>query len=834
MSSHMDDAMSVHSRPDGDDDDDHNGPDHPRKRQRVRLSCLECRRRKLSCDRGYPCQRCLKSGTPDRCTYETKSGVVMNASSGVPPAFAQLDSRRHHHQHHGGNDMSMSSSSGASPDAGKDHDRIRRLELEVAQLKGQLTHQTVSSFDGSTVAASNSPLTHKDEVPETPSDPEADQVHPACYGFTENEKAELRFFRGKEFRTRYFGPHNATMAFLELGGLCPFMQETADEWLRPAAAHDLKDRKKRKEDRERLFLERDLDLEALVPPKPEADALVEVYLSQFEQVHRIVHIPTFRREYAQFWADPATSRCAAFTAMLLAMIAVSNCIHTHERLRFTGMLSNAHNTAHKWIELVERWQARQSMKHRRLIHYQIACLLYLGKRINTVKKKRFWTNSGALIQDGISVGLHRDPSHMGGRISLYNQEMRRRIWATVQEFDIQASFDHGLPTLVSQLHYDVSAPRNLDDEDFDEETTQLPPSKPAKDYTYSSYQNLARQSLPLRMELSRLLCGPPGDLDYEQVIRFTNDITREIDSLPSWETDGSNSQNGKRPLLAYTLLHIQLRQYIIPLHQRFIKLRKSNPKYQYSEIIYYNAARDIVLLHDKLYDQGVRCLNFLREDALTTAVNLCKVTMLQPRGSTHMIMINSAHTVKLLERCLVMKEDRLMRCGNNEPWGYSIMCAALGLLEVHLNSKTAEQAKAASAERFVNLHYKLLSYQDPPVSSQALEATRLPGLDVPERSKVSSGSTTSSSSGGGGPLSSPSAADKRLATNAVPQSVTPFSFPAFPPSSSQGGLAEGPSMPMTWLPTAVDPAAQAFNPDFSMETLGLNLNELWGESWDFS
>ncbi|CRK37307.1 hypothetical protein BN1723_020673, partial [Verticillium longisporum] len=97
----------------------------------------------------------------------------------------------------------------------------------------------------------------------------------------------------------------------------------------------------------------------------------------------------------------------------------------------------------------------------------------------------------------------------------------------VQEFDIQASFDHGLPTLLSQLHYDVGAPRNLDDDDFDEETTQLPPSKPAKDYTYSSYQNLARQSLPLRMELSRLLCGPPGDLDYEQVIRFTNDITRE-------------------------------------------------------------------------------------------------------------------------------------------------------------------------------------------------------------------------------------------------------------------------------------------------------------------
>jgi len=162
---------------------------------------------------------------------------------------------------------------------------------------------------------------------------------------------------------------------------------------------------------------------------------------------------------------------------------------------------------------------------------------------------------------------------------------------------------------------------------------------------------------------------------------------------------------------------VQLRQYIIPLHQPYLKLRKQNSKYQYSEIIYYNAARDIVLLHDKLYEQGIRALNFLREDALTTAINLCGVTMLQPRGSTNMIMINSHHTVKLIEKCIAMKEDRLLRCGNNEPWGYSIMCAALGLLEAHLGTKTAEAAKSTSAERFVNLHYRLIANQEQPVSS---------------------------------------------------------------------------------------------------------------------
>ncbi|KAG8423252.1 hypothetical protein J3458_000162 [Metarhizium acridum] len=772
-----------------------------RKRQRVRLSCLECRRRKLSCDRGFPCERCIKSGTPDRCSYESRNGEVVNASSGIPPPFTQLDSRR----------FGIGGADGPSGFSSReDHERIRRLELEIAQLKNQLARPGgTGSFDGSTVAATDSPATRKDEnLTESDGVPRPDVQECIEAGSMSGDKGELRFFRGKGFRTRYFGPHNASMAFVELTGLCPFMRETADEWLRPVILHDRKDRKRRMEDREALFAKQDPELEALLPTKEETDALVSVYLDQFEQIHRIVHIPTFRKEYAEFWKPGSKQRYAAFTALILAMMAVTSCVHTHDSLKFIGMMSNARHWAEKWIWACDAWLSRQSQKHRKLIHFQIACLLYLGKRVNTMKKKRFWTSSGALIQDGISVGLHREPSHMGGKITVYNQEMRRRIWTTVQEFDMQASFDHGLPTLLSQLHYDTNAPRNLDDEDFDEETTTLPPSKLASEYTFSSFQNLARQSLPLRLELSRLLTGPLSDIDYDQVIRYTNDLTQEIDALPSWDMNMEGSKEKKNPLIAYTLLHVQLRQYIIPLHQPYLKLRKQNSKYQYSEIIYYNAARDIVLLHDKLYEQGIRSLNFLREDALTTAINLCSVTMLQPRGSTNMIMINSHHTLKLIEKCIAMKEDRLLRCGNNEPWGYSIMCAALGLLEAHLGTKTTEVAKSTSAERFVNLHYRLLANQEPPVPSENMPETPISG-------------TTTLSAPGLGPSPGLEVPDR-------PKSVTPF---IFPPSIPTVPVDPTTTPATAWMIGAGD-QAQPFNMDPSLELLGLNLNELWGESWE--
>lgn len=41
-----------------------------RKRQRMTLSCLSCRERKIGCDRNKPCSNCSKQGTVDDCTYD--------------------------------------------------------------------------------------------------------------------------------------------------------------------------------------------------------------------------------------------------------------------------------------------------------------------------------------------------------------------------------------------------------------------------------------------------------------------------------------------------------------------------------------------------------------------------------------------------------------------------------------------------------------------------------------------------------------------------------------------------------------------------------------------
>jgi len=92
----------------------------------------------------------------------------------------------------------------------REAERIRRLELEVSQLKSILAKQV--SFDGSTVV-DQSPSTQQHE-------PDTSQEH-TLPSYLQNpetgaDKEELRFFRGKEFKTRYFGPHSASLAFSEV------------------------------------------------------------------------------------------------------------------------------------------------------------------------------------------------------------------------------------------------------------------------------------------------------------------------------------------------------------------------------------------------------------------------------------------------------------------------------------------------------------------------------------------------------------------------------------------------------------------------------------------
>jgi hypothetical protein len=59
----------------------------PRKRRRPALSCEQCRRRKIKCDRAYPCSQCLQSKTGS-CSYSPDTIRRLRHVNETPPVQA--------------------------------------------------------------------------------------------------------------------------------------------------------------------------------------------------------------------------------------------------------------------------------------------------------------------------------------------------------------------------------------------------------------------------------------------------------------------------------------------------------------------------------------------------------------------------------------------------------------------------------------------------------------------------------------------------------------------------------------------------------------------------
>lgn len=183
-------------------------------------------------------------------------------------------------------------------------------------------------------------------------------------------------------------------------------------------------------------------LRSLLPGRITIDLLVRKYIETFETTYRILHIPTFWADYAAFWDSPSGSN-VEMEAILLAILACVLCTSTHDNTRYDPNGSTFRSKAIIWIKACEAWLRRQSNKHRTLATIQVRTLRLLALMTTCLKTKEFYQETQAHLALMRSIGMHRDPSILGCRCSVFEGEMRRRLWATSIELELQASIDKG-------------------------------------------------------------------------------------------------------------------------------------------------------------------------------------------------------------------------------------------------------------------------------------------------------------------------------------------------------------------------------------------------------
>ncbi|KAI4151263.1 MAG: hypothetical protein LQ340_003599 [Diploschistes diacapsis] len=343
---------------------------------------------------------------------------------------------------------------------------------------------------------------------------------------------EPHYFRGKGFKTYFLGPTNPSSMLKFFPEIHHFVKDPA--LLQTPLARvqkDLEDMRSREKERRRHRPPVEQNLLTLLPSREIVDRLTRLYFDTYEHIYRILHRPSF---WAQYGCGDYHTWSESLVAIVLLVVATVNCLSTTE-LSFHDQNSSAREAAETWITSVELWLSRQSQKHVTMEFFQTHCLLLLAKRINCIKRKRAWTASGNLLRQAVSSGLHLEPSLIEkNEISVFEQEMRRRLWATIFEWDLDASTMRGVPPLASSVPSNCNAPLNINDDQMESSSELAPKAKPLNEKTETSFLKVSLQSLPLRVSLASTINDSNTHLSFEDILHYEARINEELDKLPMW------------------------------------------------------------------------------------------------------------------------------------------------------------------------------------------------------------------------------------------------------------------------------------------------------------
>ncbi|KAK4164648.1 putative fungal-specific transcription factor [Cladorrhinum sp. PSN259] len=435
----------------------------PKKRSRIRFSCTTCRDKKLKCDRHSPCDQCTKRGIEGTCEIiPYVSGVPQSRASQTLVTARSKDAP-------GSGERQANSRSKTLPNEAAVQARLKHLEHLVHVLKAQKRDNNANG----TPSSANTPRERR------PEEEFEDEVLPT-FGDRVKETAgnifgELRYVDQSHWETILSDLLNIT------GSLEPPEEPPLDDQdVSPAPSFaDSPGPDLLLGGFPRVPLS---ELLQCLPPRSIADRLLARLFQAKEPGWVMFHMPTFLKHYESFWENPGAMSYVQL-GLLFAMFCNASLYYMRAGEEVPGGLGNPR-------EMYRAYKARCAQclvlgDYTKPGQYKIETLiLYFG--CEYLSQPDANTSASVIlsiiVRLAMHMGLHRDPRHYPN-MSPFEGEMRRRTWVILRDVDILIGFQFGLPGNIPNDLYDTELPRNLHDEDFDESTTVLPPSRPETERT---------------------------------------------------------------------------------------------------------------------------------------------------------------------------------------------------------------------------------------------------------------------------------------------------------------------------------------------------------------
>lgn len=134
-----------------------------------------------------------------------------------------------------------------------------------------------------------------------------------------------------------------------------------------------------------------------LPAREVADVLLEIYFSTSETIYRVLHQPSFRKQYEACW-EPDAKRDPTFLVLLKLVLAIGSAVYDD---KFT-----LRPMAFRWVYEAETWLANPTLKHRLgFDFYQIYILLLLARERVGSSEDMNWISAGGLYRVAVCTLL---------------------------------------------------------------------------------------------------------------------------------------------------------------------------------------------------------------------------------------------------------------------------------------------------------------------------------------------------------------------------------------------------------------------------------------------
>ncbi|KAM0272609.1 hypothetical protein ACHAQH_008619 [Verticillium albo-atrum] len=222
-----------------------------------------------------------------------------------------------------------------------------------------------------------------------------------------------------------------------------------------------------------------------------------------------------------------------------------------------------------------------------------ALILYFGTEYLRLSDAQRGTSimMAIIVRLAMHSGLHRDPRHFQG-LTVFEHEMRKRLWTILVEIDVLVAFQFGLPGNVQHRYFDTGLPHNLHDEDFDEATAELPLERPFTERTPALY-TIVKSRLVIAFGDILARMADRDSPTYGEVLRLNDQLEKAHEDIPPVLRARSFSLSIGDPIdlimqrLWIELMYLKAR---VVLHRRYFALGRSDQRYAISRFNCIDAA----------------------------------------------------------------------------------------------------------------------------------------------------------------------------------------------------------------------------------------------------